>query len=204
MQIVSLINVPCGAYLDHSYAEDLASTPFTGICCDFENWRDLHALSGKFLWQKSCCPESFRFFWLCNQPTNRAPNEVTGLYLDKNGQIVNFWAKLCCFRPKIPFFGKEENHQGMVMVVSSIFSLIPLFSCKKWPFSFSALCSLMSGTGLKTKCALTENRPLPKFPSYGCLSVGDLFSWKIFTQPHCTMCRLGSIFSFQPNKLRHI
>ena len=32
---------------------------------NFENWRDLRALSGKFLWQESCYPESFRFLWLC-------------------------------------------------------------------------------------------------------------------------------------------
>ena len=32
------------------------------ICREFENWR---ALSGKFLLQKSCYPESFRFLWLC-------------------------------------------------------------------------------------------------------------------------------------------
>ena len=35
-----------------------------GICRKFENWHDLRALSGKFLRQKTCCPESFRFFWL--------------------------------------------------------------------------------------------------------------------------------------------
>ena len=36
------------------------------ICRGFENWRDLRALSGKFLRQKSCYPESFRFLWLCS------------------------------------------------------------------------------------------------------------------------------------------
>ena len=30
--------------------------------------RDLRALSGKFLREKSCCPESFCFFWLCPSP----------------------------------------------------------------------------------------------------------------------------------------
>ena len=35
------------------------------ICREFQNWRDLRALSGKFLRQKSCYPESFRFLWLC-------------------------------------------------------------------------------------------------------------------------------------------
>ena len=34
------------------------------ICREFENWRDLRALSGKFLRQKSCYPESFCFLWL--------------------------------------------------------------------------------------------------------------------------------------------
>ena len=35
------------------------------ICRGIENWRDLRALSGKFLRQKSCYPESFHFLWLC-------------------------------------------------------------------------------------------------------------------------------------------
>ena len=35
------------------------------ICREFENWRNLRTLSGKFLRQKSCYPESFRFLWLC-------------------------------------------------------------------------------------------------------------------------------------------
>ena len=34
------------------------------ICREFENWRALRALSGKFLRQKSCYPESFCFLWL--------------------------------------------------------------------------------------------------------------------------------------------
>ena len=50
------------AYLDHSYAQNLAKPPFMRMCREFENWR---ALSGKFLRQKSCYPESFRFLWLC-------------------------------------------------------------------------------------------------------------------------------------------
>ena len=50
------------AYLDHAYAQNLAKPPFMHICREFENWRDLRALSGKFLRQKSCYPESFRFF----------------------------------------------------------------------------------------------------------------------------------------------
>ena len=52
------------AYLDHAYAQNLAKPPFTRICREFENWRDLRALSGKFLRQKSCYTESFRFLWL--------------------------------------------------------------------------------------------------------------------------------------------
>ena len=35
---------------------------FTHICREFENWCILRVLSGKFLRQKSCYPESFRFF----------------------------------------------------------------------------------------------------------------------------------------------
>ena len=34
------------------------------ICREFENWG---ALSRKFLLQKSCYPESFRFLWLCEE-----------------------------------------------------------------------------------------------------------------------------------------
>lgn len=37
---------------------------FTPICREFENLSDLRALSRKLLRQKSCYPESFRFFWL--------------------------------------------------------------------------------------------------------------------------------------------
>ena len=46
---------------------------FTRICREFENWRYLRALSGKFLWQKYCCPESFRFFWLCDSAEGNFP-----------------------------------------------------------------------------------------------------------------------------------
>ena len=35
------------------------------ICRKFENWRDLRSLSGKFLRQETCYPESFCFLWLC-------------------------------------------------------------------------------------------------------------------------------------------
>ena len=40
---------------------------FKGICREFENWGNLRVLTGKFLWQKSCYLESFRFLWLCSQ-----------------------------------------------------------------------------------------------------------------------------------------
>ena len=49
------------AYLDHAYAQNLAKPPLMRICRKFENRRDLPALSGKLLRQKSCYPESFRF-----------------------------------------------------------------------------------------------------------------------------------------------
>ena len=51
--------------MDHADAQNLAKPPFMRICREFENWRDLRALSGKFLRQKSCYPESFRFLRLC-------------------------------------------------------------------------------------------------------------------------------------------
>ena len=38
--------------------------PFMRICGEFENRHNLRALSGRFLRQKSCYPESFRFLWL--------------------------------------------------------------------------------------------------------------------------------------------
>ena len=49
------------AYLDHAYAQILAKQPSMRICREFENRRDLRALTGKFLRQKSCYPESFCF-----------------------------------------------------------------------------------------------------------------------------------------------
>ena len=60
----SIVSTAYGAYLDHADAQNLAKPPFMRICREFENWRDLRALSGKFLRQKSCYPESFRFLWL--------------------------------------------------------------------------------------------------------------------------------------------
>ena len=59
------VNTAYEAYLDHAYAKNLAKPPFMRICREFENWRDFCALSGKFLRQKFCYPESFRFFWPC-------------------------------------------------------------------------------------------------------------------------------------------
>ena len=50
--------------MDHADAQKLAKPPFMRICREFENWRDLRSLSGKFLRQKSCYPESFRFLQL--------------------------------------------------------------------------------------------------------------------------------------------
>ena len=57
----SIVNIAYEAYLDHAYAKNLAKPPFMRICRKFENWRNLRALYGKFLRQKSCYPESFRF-----------------------------------------------------------------------------------------------------------------------------------------------
>ena len=57
----SIVSTAYGAYLDHAYAQNLAKPPFMRICREFENRRDLRALSGKFLQQKPCYPESFCF-----------------------------------------------------------------------------------------------------------------------------------------------
>ena len=61
---ISIVSTAYGAHLDHADAQNLAKPPFMRICRKFENWRDLRALSGHFLWQKSCYPESFHFLWL--------------------------------------------------------------------------------------------------------------------------------------------
>ena len=66
-----------GAYLDHAYAQNLAKPPLMRICRKFENRRDLRVLSGKFLRQKSCYPESFRFLWLCICPPSICQNSKT-------------------------------------------------------------------------------------------------------------------------------
>ena len=52
--------------------QNLAKPPLMRICRGYENWRDLRALSIKFLRQKSCYPESFRFLWLWPAPPLRA------------------------------------------------------------------------------------------------------------------------------------
>ena len=67
---ISIVSTAYGAYLDHAYAQNLTKPPFMRICRDFENWRDLRALSGKFLRQKSCYSESFCFLWLWNKQSN--------------------------------------------------------------------------------------------------------------------------------------
>ena len=49
------------AYLDHAYAQNLAKPPLMRICREFENWRDLCALSGKFLRQNLAIRKVFAF-----------------------------------------------------------------------------------------------------------------------------------------------
>ena len=44
-----IVSTAYGAYLDHADAQNLVKPPFMRICREFENWRDLRALSGKFL-----------------------------------------------------------------------------------------------------------------------------------------------------------
>ena len=58
---ISIVSTAYGAHLDHADAQNIAKPPFMHICREFENKHDLRALSGKFLRQKSCYPESFRF-----------------------------------------------------------------------------------------------------------------------------------------------
>ena len=58
---ISIVSTAYGAHLDRADAQNLAKPPFKRICREFENWRDLRALSRKFLRQKSCYLESFRF-----------------------------------------------------------------------------------------------------------------------------------------------
>ena len=48
-------------YLDHAYAQNLAKPPFMRICHEFENWRDLRALSGKYLQKKFAIQKVFAF-----------------------------------------------------------------------------------------------------------------------------------------------
>ena len=54
--------------MEHADAQNLAKPPFMCICCKLENWRDLRALSGKFLRQKSC------FLWLWRLMANTILN----------------------------------------------------------------------------------------------------------------------------------
>ena len=61
LDLPSIVSTAYGAYLDHADAQNLAKPPFMRICREFENSRNLRALSGKLLRQKSCYPESFHF-----------------------------------------------------------------------------------------------------------------------------------------------
>ena len=49
----------------------LTNTLFMRICHEFENWRDLHVLSGKFLRQKSCYLESFCWLFFLTLRANQ-------------------------------------------------------------------------------------------------------------------------------------
>ena len=69
--------------MDHADAQNLAKPPFMRICREFENWHDLRALSRKFLRQKSCYPESFRFLRLCPSPKLARPQMIKKIPCDQ-------------------------------------------------------------------------------------------------------------------------
>ena len=68
--------------------KNLANPPFTRIC------RDLRALSRKFLWQKFCYSESFRFCWLCPGIENikiiAHLNSINSLCSNFNINVIQF------------------------------------------------------------------------------------------------------------------
>ena len=66
-----------------------ANTLFTRICREFEKWCNLRVLSGKFLRQKSCYPESFCLFWLC---IYRLSQKITPIKCLKNKLMLYFRA----------------------------------------------------------------------------------------------------------------
>ena len=65
--------------------QNLAKPPFRRLCRGFENVRDLHALSGNFLRQKSCYPESFRFLWLWSTGTRAS----ISIFLPQQGRNLD-------------------------------------------------------------------------------------------------------------------
>ena len=89
------------AYLDHAYAQNLAEPPLMRICCEFENRRVLRALSRKFLRQKSCYPESFRFLWLCTQAiinSNARPGFKAPEYGSRSAETSGYRSVLWLWR----------------------------------------------------------------------------------------------------------
>ena len=119
----SIVSTAYGAYLDHADAQNLAKPPFMRICREFENWRDLRALSGKFLWQKSCYPESFRFLRLCCSPCLSYKN-VTKMRATLENECYRFFVKIhptshlsfYCWlmfkRKNLPFCGCFKSTNG--------------------------------------------------------------------------------------------
>ena len=124
----------CGAYLDHAYAQNLAKPPFTRICCEFENCRDLRALSGKFLWQKSCYQESFRFY--------DSACEVYKVHKIKKTQMVKKCSNVemqimfIVLRRKLSFKPSVRGRQAHIFALSfSDISWKKLIWCKFCPIS---------------------------------------------------------------------
>ena len=61
--------------------------PPSPLCREYENWHNLRALSGKFLQQKSCYPESFRFLWLWERAFQKQVPSCDMMFTIWNGKL---------------------------------------------------------------------------------------------------------------------
>ena len=102
-----------------------ANTLFTRICREFEKWCNLHVLSGKFLRQQSCYPESFRFFWLCPQPPWSVPGPPKCFQ----------WSQAQCGLPRTwwwPSIWAQDFGCWSCLVVQCAWVELSLFSGSGW------------------------------------------------------------------------
>ena len=89
--------------------QNLAKPPLMRICRGFENWRDLRALSGKFLRQKSCYPDSFHFLWL-SESLPRFLNLLLFFTIKCNWIVTCIWTPVCVPRPAVWIIAMETPH----------------------------------------------------------------------------------------------